>query len=381
MMRNVFLILFISLLFCHCKAQTNNYVDGNYVTKGGWGSLKISTLEIITAHIKKVSYEIETSGGDISTCELSGEIQNGKSKPISWDKNNQCVIDFKTSDDSVEISSNTRQECQLSFCGARASFDGVYIKLKPECEAKSRGIAKVKFATLYNRKKYLEAFQTLEDLLFNCENILDWQELGNVKNDLAITQYHLYDYSECIKTLEPYAKEASMSDNEILKKYSIDAANADAELRLLRSARTNLKLCSANHDFLKIIEGNYSVPASHCSEKEENFLAVCSGDVHDTLSIKRISDNSAKFEVESIQRNFAECGASGVAVVEGDKLVYVSTEDDVTKGFQINIQLWHGKLTFHVIAPAELTENSDPFCGFNATLNNLEFDLKNKTPN
>ncbi len=108
------------------------------------------------------------------------------------------------------------------------------------------------FLNLYKTGNYQTASKILEDLLSSCEIILDRQELGRIKNDLAITRYHLNDFTGCLQSLEPYLKDADLSDAEIMEKYGYDAVFADIQLGIVKSVRTNKKLCSDGLDHLQV---------------------------------------------------------------------------------------------------------------------------------
>jgi len=75
-MRTIFLpALLVTFLVCPCYTNAELKIQpGEYITEGGWGSLKIK-------QDKKggLSFEIETSGGNAHTCTLSGEIIGQKS--------------------------------------------------------------------------------------------------------------------------------------------------------------------------------------------------------------------------------------------------------------------------------------------------------------
>ena len=61
-----------------------------------------------------------------------------------------------------------------------------------------------------------------------------------MRNDLAITQYHLHDYAGCKHTLEPLREEATKTDEEL----QYPAFALEARLPGIHAARANLKLCS-----------------------------------------------------------------------------------------------------------------------------------------
>jgi len=126
-------------------------------------------------------------------------------------------------------------------CGARASFAGEYLKVKPGCDSSSVGESRDEFKRLYQRKAFAKAEKVLGKVLTNCEKTTDWLDRGQIRNDLAITQFHLGRGKECLATLEPLAGDAAMTDEEIRSEWP--PTDADNYLPIIKATRTNLKLC------------------------------------------------------------------------------------------------------------------------------------------
>ena len=78
-------------------------------------------------------------------------------------------------------------------------------------------------------------------LLMMSPHMLELNDQAWIRNDLALTQLRLGDAAACRKTLEPLAQDASKSDASIREDYP--GFEADAQIRLARATRTNLKLC------------------------------------------------------------------------------------------------------------------------------------------
>jgi hypothetical protein len=72
---------------------------------------------------------------------------------------------------------------------------------------------------------------------------MSWLETASIRNDLAVTQYHLHDRAACLSTLDPLAADAAKSDAAIRENFP--PTDADDYLPLVKAARTNLKLCNA----------------------------------------------------------------------------------------------------------------------------------------
>ncbi|MGB7192464.1 MAG: hypothetical protein WBD81_03330 [Collimonas pratensis] len=208
---------------------------GNYITEGGWGNLSIQQKKP-----EGIVFEIHSFGANAHSCQLEGEIRNGRATLESSDKEKPCLIDFQPSSRGVNVVPQTLQECR-EYCGMRAGFDGLYLKPVRGCENIDRQATKDKFKHLYDGKNYRDARLTIETLLNSCSTTLGQYELGAIRNDLAITQYHLGDFSGCLNTLEPYAKDAAIAANDAVKDYP--PADAEAYSGILDAARTNIKLC------------------------------------------------------------------------------------------------------------------------------------------
>ncbi len=78
-------------------------------------------------------------------------------------------------------------------------------------------------------------------LLKNCDKTLSWLNVGWILNDLAITQYHLRRPHDCLKTREPLAPDAALTDEDIRSAYP--PADAKNYLPIVEATRTNQMLC------------------------------------------------------------------------------------------------------------------------------------------
>lgn len=216
------------------RAQTLTIDPGEYITERGWG-----TLDVTSPAGKEPSFFITAIGANAHTCELGGDIRNGEAS-LEAGENERCIVTFVTSDSGIAVSSN--EACRF-YCGARASFDGLYLKIPKECTDRGRSDTHAAFKRLYDEKKFAEARSTLEPLLSQCGRTLDWQDAGWDRNDLALTQHKLGDDATCLETLSPLAADAAKTDEEISAAYP--PSDADAYLPIVKATRTNLKLCSS----------------------------------------------------------------------------------------------------------------------------------------
>jgi hypothetical protein len=179
------------------RAAADSLVPGQYIYTGGGGSLEVKRLTD-----EKMHFTIATVGGNAHTCSLKGEIVNGEASLNVRVKNQKCVVSFRSTDGGISVSGGDTEACR-NFCGMRAMFDGVYLKPERGCSDIERHQRRQEFQRKYRGKDYLGAAPILEDILLRCKNVIDWLEEGHIRNDLAITLYHLGRSADCQKTLEP----------------------------------------------------------------------------------------------------------------------------------------------------------------------------------
>jgi len=210
---------------------------GEYVTNSGWGRLLVSQLEGNSA-----SFNIQSVNGE-DVCDLSGKIINGNGIAIDDSSKTSCVIKFTESDGDINISTGTQEECK-HFCGWNGGFEGTYTKVSEGCRSEKIEFARREFKQLYDQKQYKSALSKLSPVLDNCSSLLDWEEVGGVRNDIAIAQHKAGLNSSCLKTLEPYAEDAKKDDGEVVESWP--PALSDRYLAIIKASRTNIRLCSDN---------------------------------------------------------------------------------------------------------------------------------------
>lgn len=225
----------MSLLVLPGRALEVLFLPGEYITEEGWG-----TLTIIRGQDGGLTFVIDTVGANAHTCDLEGDIRNGMTVLESNDEHTPCVVSFLPKGDDIEVNANHSDACR-TYCGMRASFEGLYLKPAPGCDAKSRRETSDRFKRLYDDKAYAKARAVLEPMLKNCARTLDWIERGWLRNDLAVTLYHLGEAAACLNTLQPLAGDAAETDEAIRARYP--PTDADNYLPIVQAARTNIKLC------------------------------------------------------------------------------------------------------------------------------------------
>lgn len=229
-------IVFLFFITSLCIAQVIQ--PGSYVAEGGWGDLTIKR-----GKDGNTVFKIFAMGGNAHTCDLGGEIKNGRAVLTEAAEDGKpCIIRFVIKGASIEVTQQTPDICRY-FCGARASFEGTYQRPPVGCSSREMIKTRSEFKKLYDKKQYAEALARLEPVLSDCSKILHWLDKGRIQNDLAVTLHKLGRYDDCIKTLEPLAADAAKTDEQIREDYP--PSDADNYLPIVRSTRTNLKLCRA----------------------------------------------------------------------------------------------------------------------------------------
>lgn len=208
---------------------------GEYTAEGGWGHLSIERRADGALH-----FNINSLGANWHSCELDGDIHDGRATLESDYHATPCVVSFAPQDGGVGVTSEG-ESCR-SYCGMRAGFDGLYLRTTPACTVAAQAKARKTFKQLYQRKDYAAALATLEPVLRDCHNILHWHDEGWIRNDLAITRFKLGDRPGCLTTLEPLMEDARLP-NEALRD-RLPPGDAESYLEIIKATRTNLKLCT-----------------------------------------------------------------------------------------------------------------------------------------
>jgi hypothetical protein len=211
-------------------------MPGEYVTEGGWGSLTIRG-----GRDSSLAFSLKSVGPNEHICALDGQIVQGRATLDTYGNETACVVDFRAINEGIDVTTSSPDQCR-SFCGARAAFEGPYLKPVKGCDAGSISRSRYKFKRLYHRKAYADAYETLAPLFEKCTRTMDWLTVGSLRNDLAITQYRLGHPADCLATLAPLAGDASMTDEEAREKYLPE--DWDDYEPIIRATRTTLAICT-----------------------------------------------------------------------------------------------------------------------------------------
>lgn len=241
----LFAALACTALPCKAPAADTPLPAGEYLAKGGWG-----TLIIQKARQGEQVFSLESLGANGHSCSLGGSIRNGEANLHEDWQEGTCNVKFKLHDNSIEVSSELTESCR-SYCGARAGFTGTYLKPAPGCSTLALRQTRNRFKKLYDSKDYASAERLLAPVLSDCKATLHWLDELATRNDLALTQAKLGEGKTCRSTLDPMAEDAqrysgTQEDNTAIcdsgDRY-LPPADCDGYLRQVRAAKTNLGWC------------------------------------------------------------------------------------------------------------------------------------------
>ncbi|MDN6860043.1 hypothetical protein QO207_25930 [Pseudomonas sp. CAN2814] len=235
---------FTALSFTALAADTT-LPAGEYLAKGGWG-----TLIIQKAANGQQGFSLESLGANGHSCSLDGSIRNGEANLHEDWQEGVCNVKFKWQDNGIEVSNEQNENCR-GYCGARASFDGSYLKPAAGCSTEALRQTRNRFKKLYDSKDYAGAERLLAPVLSDCKTTLHWLDELATRNDLALTQAKLGQGKACRSTLESMIEDAKrysgpQDDNTAIcdsgDRY-LPPADCDGYLRQVRAAKTNLGWC------------------------------------------------------------------------------------------------------------------------------------------
>ena len=224
----------LAVLGSFAIAQQGGLQPGEYLDGSG-GSLVIKAPKG-----GALPFELQTFGGNRHTCNADGSIgKNGQA--VLKEDGETCTLVFAAKADGIDV--QVKGPCNR-FCGARATLDGMFYKPTAGCERTAVRKTRTDFKQLYDKKAYAQARSTLEPVLTKCTKTLDLESDGRIRNDLAITLYHLGDSAACLKVLDPLKEDAAKSDAKIRE--DLPPSDADMLIPVARATRTNLKLCQGS---------------------------------------------------------------------------------------------------------------------------------------
>ena len=157
------------------------------------------TLLVERGRSGELTFEIESVGANCHSCSLAGPLR-GTSGLADEGNGLTCRVGFKTVGRTVAVQALS-DTCR-SFCGVRAYFDGSYHALPKACTSAARQARRDEFTVLYQASRYPAAVSSLNSLIDQCKAYMNWIEVDEVRNDLALSQYNSGRPDECLATLK-----------------------------------------------------------------------------------------------------------------------------------------------------------------------------------
>jgi hypothetical protein len=210
---------------------------GTYVTEGGRGRLVIEAQPRSPENARQ-PFSITTIGVNLHVCQLEGGIQEGKAELNAGGK--RCNLRFAREPGGLRVIPEPGDVCRF-YCGQRAGFDYLYRRPAPACTDAAMERTRAAFLSLYQRRQYARARAKLAPLLAQCGPILQHSEDADIRNDLAVTLYHLGQRAACRKVLEPWREMADGSDDDLQQTYA--PWDVGTYMEIAAKTRTNLRLC------------------------------------------------------------------------------------------------------------------------------------------
>jgi hypothetical protein len=217
-------------------AHSANPSPGYYLAEGGWGDLKIKP-----SNGKALPFKLLALGPNAHTCDLEGVIE-GNRAILEGEGGKACTVVFSASPGLVGVAPVDNEPCR-GYCGVRAWFAKTYILPAAKCTPAAKASAQKRFTALYRAKSYTQALAELAPMLTECSKTLHWIEEGHIRNDVAVTQYHLGRIDECKSTLAPVLRDAT-GDEDSLRE-ALPPTDFDSFLPIAKAAWFNAKLCSS----------------------------------------------------------------------------------------------------------------------------------------
>jgi hypothetical protein len=228
-------MLFVtSMMLLAGGAAAAGLAAGTYVIEGGAGTLKLQAEAG-----GRQAFTIETVGGNAHVCTLDGVVRNGLAV-VPTSGRQACKVRFVPRSGGIEVTdASTDLSACREFCGARAGFAATYLPLPATCE---QGAMEKRFQAAYRAKQYGQAHAVLDPFVRDCARFTDWSALARLRNDLAITRFHLGDLPGCRRALEPLREDIEASDDALRQKNL--PTDADTAIAFAQAARFNWRKCA-----------------------------------------------------------------------------------------------------------------------------------------
>lgn len=234
------IILLIALLTTQAATVTSAPAEvkpGKYYRDRDTG-----TLLVDRRGSDELNFEIESVGVNCHSCSISGRLR-GASGLAGEGNGLTCKVSFTTVGTAVKVES-LAEGCRY-FCGARAGFDGTYRTLPRACTPAARQARRDQFTLLYQASRYTTAVNALNSLLDQCKDYMNWIEIDQVRNDLALSQYHSGRPAECLATLKATLAEGFDGEEDLRrgKTLYLPPCDFDNYITVAKATWFNRALC------------------------------------------------------------------------------------------------------------------------------------------
>lgn len=218
------------------RAAAASISPGEYISLHGATNLSIEPSK---SPVGLQHYQFTENGLDGTTCTVQNTISKERSYPNSLLPGKLCVIRFWEHEDYLEV--RLEADACKNSCGKDAHVNGFYHIPAIGCDDVSRQRSREDFKRLYDNNEYEAALSLLNPLVTACSLTMRDTESAEIKNDIAITQFHLGRLSDCRKTLDGISYHKLKNEVELKRKLS--ALEFDTYLPIARATWYNFKLC------------------------------------------------------------------------------------------------------------------------------------------
>lgn len=244
MLRYLLFLALVLVLAPPADAASTAIRPGLYVRNDDSGTLTVRMDEQ-----NRLIFEIESTGANCHSCSVTGEIRAGVGHPDgeAADVNaSKCTIAFSSTRSGVIVKPAALEACRI-HCGARAGFDGTYRLPPSACAVSGRQNSRDRFLKLYRDRQHQLATGTLQTLISQCKVFMGRIEMDQVRNDLALSQYHSGEFAQCVNTLNGTLA-ADFRDEEHLKaggpRIYLPPCDFDNYIAVAKSTWFNKALCT-----------------------------------------------------------------------------------------------------------------------------------------
>jgi hypothetical protein len=229
----------LALLSCGAFAAAAAEVPvGEYAAHGGGSRLTIAKT------LSGRTFAVDTSGADGHHCRLRGEIRDGRAVLKGSDASAPCVVLLKAAVDGVDLSAADDAVCRREFCGAHATFAGVYRRAPAVCTLAPARRVQDRFAAQIKQKRFREARATLSPLIKQCSGFIETRRFAALQNEFALAAHRAGDNAACLATLAPLRARAMKSDALLAEEFARAPTEAAQEIQIAKTTRAHLRRCS-----------------------------------------------------------------------------------------------------------------------------------------